>query len=391
MKIKFILLSIISLVVFTACQEKDLYEDKPVSEQKVTDLNIPLDFDWKTTRAVTCNFVSATDAPLYIYNDKSCSDESLLAIHTVTAGGDNPLRLHLPLHLETVYVKLGEEVIPVAVKDFNVNCILPEVSAEISKKWSLPTENNSYIPSKGDMVTMMFEDYFPTEGDYDFNDLVINYKYEITYVPYSERLISMKFDMIINALGGVYPFDPCLRLEGIETDYVERIGISNNFTLDRYTDFDEDVCFRMLGLTGRPAGCTFLNTDPNETIVPESDLIAINMVIEFKSEGEFIPKRSDLESVNIFLDREDLEIHEKGYTPAHTQYPDFPEAGNENYCNNKNLVWALTVPVPIKHAKEKIDFLQAYPEFKTWLESGGEEGKDWYLKGKEENLFTIPQ
>lgn len=387
MKIKFILFALFSVIVFTACEEKDLSNGRTEPEKKVSDLDIPLDFDWKLTRAVTCNLLSETDVQVYIYNEPSCKDESLVAIHTVTPDDENPLRLHLPIGLETVYVKTGDNVYPVDVEDFNLNFTVP-TSTAVTRKGG--QNDIIYFPCKGQMATMMFEDYFPQEGDYDFNDLVIYYKYTITYKPRSKQMLNLDFDMTVNALGGIFTFNPCLRLEGLETDYVYRIA-PYGCTLAQYKDFDSDVCYRMLGLIDKPEGCRFMNTDPKETIVSRPNLKTARLVIEFKQEGNFVPVLSDISSFNLFLDSDKLEIHEKGNDPAHTDYPKYDGCSGINYCNNKNFVWAITIPTKIKHALERVDFLNAYPDFEGWLKSGGQKNKFWYTNGDSEYLFTIPE
>lgn len=394
-KIKAILFCVFTVVALTACEEKDLSKGQPEPEKKVSDLNIPMDFDWKTTNVVTCNLASEVNTRVRIYNEESCADESLLAIYTVTPNGENPLKLHLPINLKTVYVKLGDQVFPADIEDFNINVNLPGTrSVQTNNDESCDgcqDDDVTYFPCKGEQATMMFEDYFPDEGDYDFNDFVINYNYAIYYKPRSAEILKLDFSMTVVALGGIFPYDPCFRLEGILTDCVRAISKYGEFDFASFGDYDGDVCLVMTGLTDKPAGCEFLNTKTSETIVPYSELKTARFVIAFNTEeGRMIPKMHQFDAFNIFLDNKTLEIHEKGFPPARRSYPNFKDKGDDYYNNCHNLVWALTVPTKIRHAKERVDFLKAYPSFIEWAESCGEEATNWYYNQAEEHLFSVP-
>lgn len=392
MKPKFLLLTMMLFAVCTACDERDLYHGQ-TPEKKVSDMNVPADFDWRTTRNFDCRLKTMDTRQVRIYNEESCKDESLLAIYTVS-NTENPLRLHLPIHLETVYVKDGEKVYPMDVEGWDSYFTLPETKAGKATRADDHSEDDViYFPCKGCEATIMFEDHFPITGDYDFNDLVGSYKYVIYLQPGTMEMLSIEFDMAIRAMGGIYPYDPCLRLEGIDTDYVNAIAItgSEDVVLGQFSDFDKDICYRMLNLDTKPDGCQFLNTDPKDRMIPESDLRKIHLNIRFQREGQFIPKVGDLLAFDIFLEKDNLEIHERGFTPCRTKYPDFNDCGDENYCNKKNMIWAFTIPTKMKHAKERVDFLKAYPLFDDWVESGGFSAKYWYTAGVDEHLVTIPE
>ncbi len=63
------------------------------------------------------------------------------------------------------------------------------------------------------------------------------------------------------------------------------------------------------------------------------------------------------------------------------------------YTSNSNLIWAINVPTDIPHTYEKADFLEAYPHFKDWATSGGNQNKDWYENstGNRNDSYLIKQ
>ena len=97
------------------------------------------------------------------------------------------------------------------------------------------------------------------------------------------------------------------------------------------------------------------------------------------------------------------EIHTRGYAPTEEFGQNVYEQTKEGnsyigkssiyYTSNSNLIWAINVPTDIPHAYEKADFLKAYPHFKDWATSGGNQNKDWYenTTGNRNDSYLIKQ
>ena len=63
--------------------------------------------------------------------------------------------------------------------------------------------------------TLMFEDLWPAYGDYDFNDLVVNYKMQL--YPNNKNMVKeMILGIRVKAIGGSLPYDLCLAIKGIK-------------------------------------------------------------------------------------------------------------------------------------------------------------------------------
>lgn len=63
-------------LALTACVEDD--KDLSQEPEKTTDLVIPDDADWTTTRSVNLSITSPVATRVAIYTDESCTDASLL-------------------------------------------------------------------------------------------------------------------------------------------------------------------------------------------------------------------------------------------------------------------------------------------------------------------------
>lgn len=70
----------------------------------------------------------------------------------------------------------------------------------------------------------------------------------------------------------------------------------------------------------------------------------------------------------------------KGYSPVYYN-------SNESYVNEDNFIWGLKVPASLHHAREEVNFLEAYPDFEQWVTSGGQENQRWWNKPKTNKLI----
>jgi len=393
--------------LFVACGEKDLYEGER-TDKTVNELNVPSGFDWNMISNVSCDFTAATATPIAVYTDASCNDNSLMAEYTLEPDMD-ALTLSIPTYVTALYIKMdGGAATKVPVVDGVATFEAPSTRAETILPGDYDDESDEkfawvYFPSKAGMATVMFEDYFPTKGDYDFNDFVANYSYAAKLSkkqgngkdPSKFHVVSIDFKVKVKALGGLYDYTPYLRVLGM------KVGNKDGFEGEGVTLIDDAngaPIVRIDDYTRKPAGVQYLNTDPEETIVPYADLKTVTFTINANNENGTGVKQDDLQ-FDFYLEGTghlggNYEIHQRDFAPVSTsKYPTGASGlGSTYYTTTDNLVWGITVPADIKHATEKTNFLKAYPAFGGWAESEGRSNLDWYTKNVDENyLFTIPQ
>ena len=77
----------------------------------------------------------------------------------------------------------------------------------------------------------MFEDRFPSLGDYDFNDFVANYQvlFEVSKAKEKDEYESkyIAIGLCLKAVGGVFPYNPYLRLKKIKNKNIESVMMSH--------------------------------------------------------------------------------------------------------------------------------------------------------------------
>ena len=87
-------------------------------------------------------------------------------------------------------------------------------------------------------------------------------------------------------------------------------------------------------------------------------------------------------------------VHLSGYRPADFKVKDYNSyaakyeeifAQNTDkldpevpYLSKDGLVWGVKCPVLTKHVWNKLNFSDAYPKYMNWVDSNGEEDRDWY-------------
>ncbi|MGB0176980.1 MAG: LruC domain-containing protein, partial [Owenweeksia sp.] len=244
----------------------------------------------------------------------------------------------------------------------------------------------SYFPTDG-YQTVAFEDLWPQKGDYDFNDMVLS-----NNVVYSSdadnNLVDAIFTVSLDAVGSGFA-------NGLAIVFVDD---NNNF-------ISSDIIASVSGDA---------TEDPNVT----NGLIIFDHVYNAQSEyyqnnGEGPSKTPDvftftvtfnsnasnqniIPDVYIFRSNDrGLEIHLDGFSgtsAANTSYYNTGFDVNGTYSTASGLPWALEVVTPDKsfeHPNEKVDILEAYPQFQTWAESGGTQALDWMDVPILEKIFNL--
>ena len=235
--------------------------------------------------------------------------------------------------------------------------------------------------------TYIFEDLWPYTGDYDFNDLVLNYQY--TYILNAEnQVVTLSCDFKVKAVGGSYKNGFGLELNTISNS-IE--SVTGNYNTKSYISYNSNgteanqskaviiVFDNIFDVIQHPGGLG-INTTPGNTYV---DPVEFKVDINMKTPFDFATA-----SINPFLivnqDR-NWEIHLAGYSPTNLVNTSMFGTGQDNslisgyYKSKDNLPWGLDIPIDFDYAIEKADITQAYLKFAQWVESNGTQYQDWYL------------
>lgn len=257
----------------------------------------------------------------------------------------------------------------------------PDVSDDFPQDPNLAFR--SYFPNSGKQV-IAFEDLWPATGDYDFNDLVISQQVEIARNS-NQELVRADFTLSIDAIGA---------------------GLHNGLALLlRKSDGSLWSSEKVNSFTGA------ISNDPNNTngfIV--SDDIFNDLSSYYQNNGVGPSKSPDTLRFTLFFnpgtteeiipelylfrsDNRGLEVHLPAFSGSaafdQTLANTLEDAGG--FKTSAGLPWAIEIVSAqnFNHPKEKVDMLDAFPQFQTWATSLGAQNQTWYDYPVNLNVFEL--
>lgn len=250
----------------------------------------------------------------------------------------------------------------------------------------------NYFPAQNTWGTLAYEDQWPGAGDYDMNDLVVNYQYKI---------ISNAKNNVVEMFGSFVP---------VASGAIYNNGFGVQFP------FSSDL---IQTVTGQNLKSGYIKTNANGTEAGQKNAVIIpfdnaHSMIRYADGGLFINTKSDLSKVsgdtsvvyvgfnspiptstlgtapfNPFLIsnmRRGYEVHLPNNAPTNlidnTLFNTLEDASNANagiyYVTKDNHPWALSFTETFNYPIETISIDQAYLHFFDWAKSGGTQYTDWY-------------
>ena len=250
----------------------------------------------------------------------------------------------------------------------------------------------SYYPSQTGWATLAFEDNWPNKGDYDMNDLVVNYRY--TFVTNAQnQVVTIQSTDSIAAAGASFKNGFGLQLpiaasavqsvtgQSIKGNYITLAsnGVESGQTNAVVIPFDNTD-----NLINNADGAYFVNTTSTH---PKVASAVASVTITLTSP---IAQASLLPSLfNPFLisnQRRTYEVHLPGYAPTSKADTKLFGTGNDAsvpgsakyYLSTDNWPWAMNFTDKFVYPIETVGINVAYPFFLTWASSGGLSYTDWY-------------
>ncbi|MDW3196415.1 MAG: LruC domain-containing protein [Cytophagales bacterium] len=244
-----------------------------------------------------------------------------------------------------------------------------------------------YTPSELGQGCLAFEDMWPAIGDYDFNDLVVHYKY-IQYLNPDNKTVRMKMIYDLVAMGATFhngfgielPTDQS-KIESV-TGYevgsginLDQKGLENGQTNPVIIVFDD--AFEHLG------GNAIVNTKPDGASAPSK---RFEVLVEFVEPLELAEVRTQQFNPFIFIGQRSKELHLRNRPPtdlADDQYIG-AESDNSNpeqgkyYRSVNNAPWGIDIIHAFRYPKESRRIDRAYNRFMDWANAEGAQHQDWY-------------
>ena len=364
---------LLGIFAFSSC-EKNLYDEskQPEEETKMTDLIVPKNFDWSDTQEVKAQITPA-ETIVSVYLDKECKEEALLfQMDMNIESNDNQsveFPIAIPTYVENVYVKYEgvDRISIVPVQDGKIAIKAPQIQ-NIKSRAVINTKNSNEYGLLSINGTLMFEDMYPQLGDYDFNDFVARYNLRILYKYSRGKYYAHKMciSVQIRAVGGIYKYEPYIRLTKVKADNIIIETTEKNVKSIKGPNGEAIISYKS---PTPPSGYKYYNTEKNEMTKPDKFK---EIWITLKNPIEYEDVMDKNYNIDMYIAKENhkQEIHLKGYEPVYDQHQD--------YADKNNFVGGIRTWGIFDHAIEGKNFLKAYPQFKGWVTSGGKEYKRWW-------------
>ncbi len=251
---------------------------------------------------------------------------------------------------------------------------------------------DNFYPGVNKYASLAFEDLWPSKGDYDFNDLVVDYNYY----------------MATNAQNLVKSIDVKLRVRAIGGSKVNGFGIEFNTPANN-----------VLSVTGQKLTQNLINAASNGTENNQAKAV----IIAFDNAFKVTPHPGNGQSVNvvkgqpyvtpgivtlkiefvnavpfsqlgtapfnpfIFIDgQRGKEVHLPGSAPTTLADKSLFGHGDDDsnlaegkyYMSDNYLPWAINIPTEFDYPTEKESITNGYTNFNSWRASLGFNYMDWY-------------
>ncbi len=230
----------------------------------------------------------------------------------------------------------------------------------------------SNYPTSGKEV-VVFEDLWPSMGDYDFNDLVLSNQGEIARNANNE-LVSATFKVSIDAIGAGLHNGIGLLLRN-QNGQLMGTNMVNSVSGDISVDPDNVNGFILSNDVFQSISKYYKNNGNGPTETPDTLEFTLNF-----NPGQtisFIPELYLFRSNN-----RGLEVHRPQFSGSAVfdQNLAYTLDDNGGFVTESGLPWAfdLVTTQTFAHPLEKIDIIDAYPQFQLWVYSGGTQNTAWH-------------
>jgi len=251
----------------------------------------------------------------------------------------------------------------------------------------------SYYPSQNTYANIAFEDNWPNKGDYDMNDLVVQYQYQFVSNA-SNQVVSMIGNFSVAAAGASFKngFGVQLPVSASAVSSVTGQKLSNGTYISLASSGVEAGQSKAViipfdnpdQLVHNADFSFFVNTLTSKDKVP-SDVATVTVNFASPVAASTLTPTA----LNPFLisnGRRGYEAHLPGYVPTDKADVKLLGTADDNsiaatgryYQAKDNMPWAINFTGSFSYPLETININQAYLHFADWASSGGTSFTDWY-------------
>ena len=266
---------------------------------------------------------------------------------------------------------------------------LPDIQTEVDTNPNIL--NIDYTPDGDVMGTLSFEDKYPVKGDYDFNDLVLGYKYR-HILDLDNKVKAVSYLYTIRAMGARNALGFAIQFQGVTENvaYTATLAKNNGAVISTIAESGKAwLTFNIFdnAKTELACGNKFVNTaadgeegegDMVVTNLPTYELI-VTFDVAINSTDIAVPNNPYI----YYTITPNVEVHlpEKTHSGGASTLSGFGshyEGVSQDYLTLDGFPWAKDVQDTWDFPKEKVGLEFAYPEVVTWAASGGVSATNWY-------------
>lgn len=227
-----------------------------------------------------------------------------------------------------------------------------------------------FTPSKYGTGTIAFEDLWPSYGDYDFNDVALNYQ-AIAILNSDNKAVQIDFIIRVKANGAGFTNGFGIEIEGVPSSLVE--SVTGPVYTQNYISLNSN------GTEASQQNAVVIFTDDQDNFLNETTVsVVFTQPITTEQLG--------VAPFNPFLIRNKVRSNEvhlpyKSTTDLGENIQDFDGQNRDSdgdYISDTGFPWAISIIHDFKTPKESVKIYDAYNYFNDWAASGGLDSKDWY-------------
>lgn len=252
---------------------------------------------------------------------------------------------------------------------------------------------NSYYPNATTTATLAFEDLWPAQGDFDYNDLTLAFNIH-KVLNADNEVVDYNVKMKVRSVGASFDNGFGFQLDGVASPkYINSIKgqlltkgiIKNNVNgTEAAQSKAVIICYDSPEPSMKRAAGSMFNTI-KENGKGESDTIRV----EINFSDPVADTEMGIEKFNPFIfanQKRGTEIHLGNFVPTDLvdkglfgTHDDATNTGAGKYYKTANgLPWAILIPTDFVYPTERTAVTDAYNNFDNWAQSGGKENANWY-------------
>ncbi len=246
-----------------------------------------------------------------------------------------------------------------------------------------------YTPAENVWGTLAFEDLWPNKGDFDLNDMVIDYNFRIV-TNASNAIKDINANLRLRAVGASLNNGFAIEFPFPISVVATHGGIAQNapYDMELYASGDRTV-LRVIQNTSDFGITTengvFWNTQMDQPKYPDVELsffITLATPVSLAS----LPYLAPFNPFILVGGQFGKEVHLADMPPTADVNMSFFNTGDDTsnpatgryYKTSNNLPWALNIPISWTYPIERQQVTSGYLALKPWAESGGTAYPAWY-------------